>query len=241
MERASGGRFEGGIARRGAGARPLGPSRRAAAGFWRRRGRADEWQDGAQGAPHPVGREWARVQAAFPRQAPVRDDGAGQPKLSVGQEHQPGPAVGLLRVADARRRPGEDLFAEAEGVFLVKPPDIGPPKQRQVEGAPVGTLPPQPELLRLTRLARQALHLDAHQGAPDDRLGAARALGGVILRDGVEVGPGAHTHAAVLLLSSSVVCSAVGGGQVAGSAQENVRPWRRGRPVVAAAAGSGSA
>ncbi len=125
MESALGGRFDGGIARRGAGARPCGPAGRPAAGFWRFRGRAQEWQGGAKGAPHPIGRERARVQAAFPGEALVRDDGARQPEVGVGQEHQPGPAIGLLRVAHPRRRPGEDLCAEADGVLLVEPPDIG--------------------------------------------------------------------------------------------------------------------
>ena len=101
MDRVSSGRFDGGIARRGAGARPFGSPGRASAGFRRFRERADAWQHGAKGAPHPIGRERARVQAAFPREALVRDDGARQPELGVGQEHQPGPAVGLFRGARA--------------------------------------------------------------------------------------------------------------------------------------------
>ncbi len=53
--------------------------------------------------------------------------------------------------------------------------------------------------------ARQAAHLDQHQGAPDERLRPARALGGVVLGEGVQAGPGAHAHPAILLILDAVL------------------------------------
>lgn len=103
----------------------------------------------------------------FPREALVRDNGARQPELGVGQQHQPSPAVRLLRVTHARSCPGEGLLAEAEGMLLVKLPDIGPTEQRQIGDAIAWPLPPQPELLGLAGLAPQSLHLDEHQRAAD--------------------------------------------------------------------------
>jgi len=103
---ALGGCSDGRIAGRRVGSCPFGPSGRAPIGFWQFRERADKRQHGGKGAPHPLGDERALVQAAFPGGVLVRDHRAGQPELGVGQEHQPGPAIGLLWVAHARGRPG---------------------------------------------------------------------------------------------------------------------------------------
>jgi hypothetical protein len=62
---------------------------------------------------------------------------------------------------------------------------------------------------------------------------------GVALLVGMQLAPGLHGHGAVL-----VVLTDQGGGrvgQVVGSAQLNLAPWRRGRPVLPAGRGGGSA
>jgi hypothetical protein len=54
----------------------------------------------------------------FPREAasPQRMDAPGA-ELRVGGQDQPTPAVGLLRMPDARSSPPKRLFEEAEGVL----------------------------------------------------------------------------------------------------------------------------
>src|SRR5215207_6022385 len=124
--------------------------------------------------------------------------------LSVGGDDQPRPAIGLLGVSHPWRRPAETLLAEAQGVLQIEASHIGPPQDVEVQ-RPIRTMPPEPQLLRLARLARQAAHLDednrpAHDGA---RLTSAAPRVGVML--GMQPRPGAHTHGAVLLVCGEVL------------------------------------
>jgi hypothetical protein len=49
----------------------------------------------------------------------ILDGSPRQAELGVGQRHEPGPAVGLLRSPHARSGPVEGLLAETVGVFQV--------------------------------------------------------------------------------------------------------------------------
>ena len=53
----------------------------------------------------------------------------------IARHDEPGPAVGLLRVADARRGPVEHLLHELEGVLLGEAPDVGTPEQVEIRRA----------------------------------------------------------------------------------------------------------
>ena len=75
----------------------------------------------------------------------VRDDPAGEAELRIGRQYEPGPAVGLLRMADPGRRPIEHLLAEAERVLKIETADISAPDKVQVGGT--GATPPEPQLL----------------------------------------------------------------------------------------------
>ena len=67
------------------------------------------------------------------RQPPEAAGGlTGQAQLGVAGQHQPGPPVGLLRMARPRGRPTKGLLTEPNGVFQVEPAHIGPPDQIQV-------------------------------------------------------------------------------------------------------------
>jgi hypothetical protein len=93
----------------------------------------------------------------------VLSQGACQTQLGISEYHQPGPAVRLVRVAHTRKRPIERLFEEAKGMLDVEAPHVRAPDAIQVWnvrlGRTGGSMPPQPEGLRLTRLLRQATDL----------------------------------------------------------------------------------
>src|SRR3954463_11991626 len=124
-----------------------GASRRPAAGFWWVGGRVEGDQELRKRLAHAGGCEGAtgRTLGALPGEMPVLDGAAGQAELGVGQQDQPGPAIGLLGVADAGRGPVERLLAEAVGMLQVEAVDVCPPEDSEVGCA--GATPPQPELL----------------------------------------------------------------------------------------------
>ena len=115
----SGGFLDGRAAWRRAGTASERAPRRAAAGFWRVRGRVEGDEELRKRLAHPGGGQGTALGALgpFPGQTSILDGAAGQAELGVGQQHQPGPAIGLLGVADARRGPVEGLLTEAVGVL----------------------------------------------------------------------------------------------------------------------------
>src|SRR3954463_8342174 len=86
-----------------------GASRRPAAGFWRVGGRVEGDQELRKRLADAGGCEGATVWplGALPGETPILDSAAGQAELGVGEQHQPGPAISLLGVADARGGPVE--------------------------------------------------------------------------------------------------------------------------------------
>src|SRR5215213_3630469 len=99
------------------------------------------------------------------------------------------------------RGPPQGLLTEPDGVLQVEPADIGPPGQVQVEL--VGAGPPQPQHLRWAGAGRDALDLDADDGAAHDRPRSSAAVAGVALLLGMQPAPGLHGHAAVLVVLTS--------------------------------------
>jgi hypothetical protein len=97
--------------------RSWGPSGAGLAGFWctgqAGQGRADV----PESAADPGGGEPSRRGRAFPGQAQVVGEGAGEAELGVAGDDQPGPPVGGAGVADLGGGPAEDLLEQAEGVF----------------------------------------------------------------------------------------------------------------------------
>src|SRR4051794_6793885 len=121
---------------------------------------------------------------------------AGQAELGVGQQHQPGPAIGLLGVPDARRGPVERLLAEAVGMLQIEAMHIGAPEHGQRRRP--GAAPPQPEALGNPGLARQPFDLDQHQRSADDGARRPTALVGVVVALGVHAGQIGRAHLPVL-------------------------------------------
>jgi hypothetical protein len=70
-------------------------------------------------------------------------------------------------MADLRRSPAESLLQEAESVLQIEPATVRAPQEIEIRLS--GTIPPQPELARLTGLSGQALYLYEHYGAAYDR------------------------------------------------------------------------
>src|SRR6187402_334359 len=151
----SGGLFDGREAWCWAGPASERAPRRPSAGFWRVGGRVEGDQELRKPLAHAGGCEGTtgRTLGALPGEAPVLNGEAGQAELGVGQQDQPGPAIGLLGVADAGRGPVERLLAEAVGVLQVEAVDVRPPEHGEIRCARAA--PPEPELLGDARLARQ--------------------------------------------------------------------------------------
>src|SRR5215218_7778158 len=145
----SGAPLEGRVAFRSAGEAAFGPPGRPTAGFRRLRLRAPGHQKRRNRSVDPNRRKGPRLVAALPRQPQVRDAGARQPQLRVGGHYQPAPPVGLLGVANPRRRPSHALLEEAEGVLQVEAPYVRAPDEIQIRCRPLRTVPPQPQDPRL--------------------------------------------------------------------------------------------
>jgi hypothetical protein len=144
----------------------------------------------------PVGRQLSGLERTLPGQALIGDEGARQPQAGVGQQRQPGPAVGLDGMAEAGQRPVQAAFEEAKGMFLGKAAHVGPPEDREVWCARARS--PEPEHLRLAGVSGQAADFYQHDGAAHDRPLLIAAAARVRLRLGVQVVPGAHPHRAAV-------------------------------------------
>ncbi len=107
----------------------FGPPGRPPAGFRRLRRRAQFHQKRRNYPVDPNRRQPTRIVTALPRQTQVRNTGVRQPQLRVRGHDQPTPPVGLLRMANPRRRPSHALLEEAEGVLQVEAPDVGAPEE----------------------------------------------------------------------------------------------------------------
>ena len=94
------------MAHRESRAAALGPAWRAPRGFRRSSRRAERAQQPRKPAPYPMGRQSRLGSGSLPRQPLVCHDLAGQAQLGIAGQHQPGPPVGLLRVAGPRGGPG---------------------------------------------------------------------------------------------------------------------------------------
>jgi site-specific DNA recombinase len=90
--------------------------------------------------------------------------------------------------------------------FQVEPANVGAPGQVQVQLARAG--PPQPQHLRWAGPGRDALDLDADDGAAHDRAEPAAAVAGVALLGGMQPSPRLDGDGAVL-----VVLTGQGGGR----------------------------
>src|SRR5512135_1566257 len=138
----SGSLLQGWIARCPSGTAPLGTPRRATAGFWCIRWRAERYQKRRKPPTDAIGRQPLGFELTFPGQPPVGDTGTSQAELRIGRQEQPGPAVSLLRLSNSRCRPVQGLLEEADGMLHVEPMDVGPPEKGQV--GLLGTVVEQP-------------------------------------------------------------------------------------------------
>ncbi|WP_432417609.1 alpha/beta fold hydrolase, partial [Actinoplanes solisilvae] len=84
----------------------------------------------------------------LPGQPVITDQWAGQAELGERGQDEPGPPVGLLRGADFRDRPAQDLFGEPECVFDVETAQVGAPDPVEVQVGWVVAVPPQPYRFR---------------------------------------------------------------------------------------------
>jgi hypothetical protein len=66
------------------------------------------------------GGEPPRLGRGFPGEAQVGGEGSGGGQLGESGDHQPGPSVGGLRIADLGNGPAQGLLQEPEGVLDVE-------------------------------------------------------------------------------------------------------------------------
>lgn len=127
--------------------------------------------------------------------------------MGVGEQHPPGPPLGLLRQAHTRRNPGECLLEKAERLFEIEAPNRGAPAD-----LPVGfarAVPAEPERSWLARLPGQLGDVDQDDRAAHERARLAGADGLVDLDHRVPAGPGAH-----LDLAGQGIGAGVSGGRI---------------------------
>jgi hypothetical protein len=89
------------------------------------------------------------VGRVVPRTAQVVGELAGQPELGMGDDDQPGPAVGGVGVAQLRGDPAEGLFEQTEGVFEVEAAQERLPEFVHIGRFEVGGGGPQPQRFRV--------------------------------------------------------------------------------------------
>lgn len=92
---------------------------------------------------------------------------AGQPKLGVRGDGQPGPAVGGLGCAGLRAGPPEGLFEQPEGVLDVEAAQVGLPPTVYIGRYCAGSRAPQPDRFGVA-VTGQVINLEADQRALDD-------------------------------------------------------------------------
>lgn len=131
------------VARGVSGTAPFGSTGRPPTGFWHSRWCACEQEELRKSAVDAVGRELSSGEAALPGKTSVSDLQTGEAQLRIGEEDQPGPAIGLFGMAHTRTGPIEHPFGEAVGVLQVEAAHICPP--RAVEAKGTGAAPPEPE------------------------------------------------------------------------------------------------
>ena len=135
----------------------------------------------------------------MPGQAHVGYLVTGQAQLDMGQNQQPGPAIGSRGRAQLGHRPLECLLEEAESVLNREAADRGLPDLRQI-GRGRGP-PPEPERLRYFGGARQMVDFQANEGAAHQRASMglqARTAACVPLRDGMQPAPGLELDVSIL-------------------------------------------
>lgn len=121
---------------------------------------AEPSADPGRGEPSGLG-------GAFPGAAQVVGEGAGEAKLGVDGDDQPGPSAGGLRAAYLRCDPAQDLLEQAEGVFKVESSQERLPEPVDVGGRGAGARPPEPDRLGVAS-AGQVVDLQPDHRALDD-------------------------------------------------------------------------
>jgi hypothetical protein len=104
------------IARRATRALALGTPRRASAGFWWGCQDGEAYQECRKRALDPLRGEFAGRLRTLAGKRVVADEWTSEAQPRIGEQDQPGPAVGLFRRADSGQGPIERLFAETEGI-----------------------------------------------------------------------------------------------------------------------------
>ncbi len=158
--------------------------------------RADGGAKSTKPPADPRRGESGGVTRAFPGQAVVGNETAGQPQLGVGRDDEPGPAVGLLGCAQRRGGPAERAFREPVRVLEIEASQVGPPAD--VEVGQAGSRPPQPEGLDGTGGGLgKVLDLDPDHAAAHDRRAVVAGPASAVPELRVQAVPGLHAHVAV--------------------------------------------
>lgn len=154
---------------RGAGWRFFEPSGRPGPGWFRcTRWRAGLRAEVPESPPDARGHELVRLCRLLPGPAEVGSQGAGEPQLGMGCDHQPRPPVGRLRAAKPGLGPPERLLEQAKRVLQVEAAKERLPAAVDVRGGDAGAGPPQPDR-PVHPTAGQLLHDQPDDGALDDR------------------------------------------------------------------------
>lgn len=123
---------DGGVAHRASRALAFGTAGRASAGFWRGCQDGEAYQEGRKRTLDPLRGEFAGRLGTLPGKWSVADEGTREAQLRVGEQDQPGPAVGLFRIADAGQGSIERLLEGTGGMLQVEAAHVRAPGAIQV-------------------------------------------------------------------------------------------------------------
>jgi hypothetical protein len=164
----------------------------------------------------------------------IDDERTCQTELDRGQDYQSGPAIGGLWGAQSGRRPLEDLFEEAKGVFNGEPSNIDPPNGLQIRQ--LRSPPPEGDAAR--ELWSVWAGAPPPGGAPptDQGTSLARSSFLVVLWDRMQPAPALAPYLPIACIGRIPLNRRPG--QMVGSSQTNLAPCLRGRPSVGPGDGS---
>lgn len=124
--------------------------------------------EAAKSSADAGGREASSARGPLPGFTEVFCKWPGESELGVGDDDQPGPAIGGCGLAEFGNGPAQRLLDHPEGMFKIEPAQEPLPESVDIPGRCTGAGPPQPDRPGVA-VPAQVLHAKTDDGAFDDR------------------------------------------------------------------------
>ncbi len=147
-------------------------------------------QQRRKGTPDSCWSETLDGKRRLPGQVDILDERLGSAQLGVGENQQPGPAVGSSGSTQFGERPFQGLLEKAKQVLNGEAGNVETPNGFQVWCDRTG--PPEPQGHGRFGGARQMLDFQADKGSRHNGLGLTCSALGMVLRNGMQPTPRLH-------------------------------------------------